>query len=340
MSTLKQNNFLFTVVIPTYNPSHYLLELLKSIEGNNCVSEIEVIISDDQSTIDIPKMLIPFEDLNIKIIHNEEHFGGSSVGRQNGLDNASGTWITFADQDDAFATNVFDKLKRTINVKHYKNLIITNFYEIDNDYKILTDYVQTENFTHGKFYEKTFLKQNNIYFEKVKTCEDLIFSTKLKCTMIKNNIQANYYDEYTYFWRKNDDSLSEGVEYFFNAFPEYIVGTLGKYLEEYKTIDNKKIKEQFDLMIIDNIINLYFYYQYMEFALYELPHIPKQYNELTEKYIIEYLRLASISLEQLINTILYEFIIEYAQIRTDFSHMLPFIESETFEQWILRMINI
>ena len=340
MSTSKQNNFLFTVVIPTYNPNHYLSELLKSIENNECINEIEIIISDDQSTIDIFKMLTSFENLNIKIIHNKEHFGGSSIGRQNGLDEANGTWVTFADQDDIFVTNIFDKLKHAIDTNHYKNFIITNFYEIDNDYRILTNYVRTENFTHGKFYEKTFLKQNNIYFEKVKTCEDLIFSTKIKCAMIKNNISANYYNEYTYFWRKNDDSLSEGVEYFFKAFPEYITGTLGKYLEEYKTIDNETIKAQFDLMIIDNIINLYFYYQYMEFPLYRLPHIPKQYNELTEKYIIEYLQLASISLEQLINTILYEFLNEYAQIRTDFFHMLPFIESETFEQWILRMINI
>jgi len=47
MSTSKQNNFLFTVVIPTYNPNHYLLELLKSIENNKCINEIEIIISDD-----------------------------------------------------------------------------------------------------------------------------------------------------------------------------------------------------------------------------------------------------------------------------------------------------
>ena len=87
----------FSVIIPTYNPDDKIVVLLNSIIANQCKDEIEVILADDCSTIDLNNIIEIYPELNIKIIVNQKHAGFPRMGRQNGLDAAQGEWITFAD---------------------------------------------------------------------------------------------------------------------------------------------------------------------------------------------------------------------------------------------------
>jgi len=62
---------LFSIIIPTYNPNKYLPILLNSINMNNCLNEIEVIIVDDLSTESFDEIIKQYNKITIRKYSNE-----------------------------------------------------------------------------------------------------------------------------------------------------------------------------------------------------------------------------------------------------------------------------
>lgn len=81
---------LFSIVVPIYNPGDCLKRLLTSIDTNYCIDDIEVILSDDLSTEPFDDLIEDFNNLTIKIIKNDKHYGFPRAGRQHGLEEAKG----------------------------------------------------------------------------------------------------------------------------------------------------------------------------------------------------------------------------------------------------------
>lgn len=85
-----------SVIIPTYNLGPYLRESLDSVLGQDS-SDIEVIVVDDGSTDDTPRLLASYGD-RIRVIHADH--AGCAAARNVGLAHARGRWIAFHDADD------------------------------------------------------------------------------------------------------------------------------------------------------------------------------------------------------------------------------------------------
>jgi glycosyltransferase involved in cell wall biosynthesis len=96
-------NPLISIVIPTYNRAHLILEALET-----CVLQtyrpIEIVVVDDGST---DRTIASVQDLNkgsshqdvtLKIVKQENK--GGNVARNNGIKNSSGEFIAFLDSDD------------------------------------------------------------------------------------------------------------------------------------------------------------------------------------------------------------------------------------------------
>ena len=89
----------FSVIIPIYNVSAYLLECLDSVACQSYL-DYEVICVDDGSTDDsyaITKRYIERND-HWQLIHQENQGLGSA--RNTGLKNATGDYVLFLDSDD------------------------------------------------------------------------------------------------------------------------------------------------------------------------------------------------------------------------------------------------
>lgn len=323
----------FSVIIPTYNPRNYLPNLLTCISRNECIDDIEIIISDDCSDEKFDDIIESFNKLHIKVIVNNYHSGFPRDGRQNGANVATGEWLCFADQDDSFVDNAFDKIKAYIEKEKIKNYLATDFIMHVDGTDRYEVYDGTKCWTHGKFYEKSFWDKYGIKYDDVKYCEDVNLSTRTGCIMIAENIPMSISrDHLVYIWNRRSDSLSEG-DYLFLSMPDYIKGTLGiivDYAEQYKF--NTDLLDKYTLKFIQTLYHIYFYCQSdkiytqrktmldIETTLYPICQRFFETSGLTADSIIEKT-----------NTELLNF---YSQTRYEDCIQVPFVEQITFKDWM------
>ncbi|MBZ9570445.1 glycosyltransferase [Methanobrevibacter sp. TMH8] len=215
-----------SVIVPVYNSEKYLKECLDSLL-NQTLTEIEVICVDDGSTDSSPEILEIYskKDKRIKVITQENKDVGPA--REAGLKIAVGEYVTFADNDDWFAIDAFEKLY--INAKsndsdvvifkivfyysdndsytYPKSLNLEKYFEEDIDYnnfvfkaKNIKEQVMNNLFAPWfKFYRLEFLKSYNFYFKEKITYPDVPFHVQV---LLKAN-KISFCPEYLYFYRRN-----------------------------------------------------------------------------------------------------------------------------------------
>lgn len=118
------NEFLFSVVIPTWNIENKIARTLDSLV-NQTFKNFEVIISDDGSkdhTLDIVKQYS--DKLNLNILANE-NWGGPARPRNIAIKASKSEWIAFLDHDDWWYPT---KLEETIP---YLNKADVIFHDLD-----------------------------------------------------------------------------------------------------------------------------------------------------------------------------------------------------------------
>jgi glycosyltransferase involved in cell wall biosynthesis len=94
---MNKNN-LISVIIPTFNRSHFITEAVDSVLNQDIQGyDIEVLVIDDGSTDNTREVLKKYHD---KIRYIYQNNGGAGVARNRGLEEARGEWITFLDSDD------------------------------------------------------------------------------------------------------------------------------------------------------------------------------------------------------------------------------------------------
>lgn len=98
-------NELVSIVIPFYNGSKFLKDLLESIRVQS-YANIEVIIINDGSNVEETAKLQEISSgfSQLKIRHAHQNNSGISAARNHGINLASGNFITFIDQDDFLAS--------------------------------------------------------------------------------------------------------------------------------------------------------------------------------------------------------------------------------------------
>ena len=90
---------LISIIVPVYNVSRYLKQCIDSLLKQT-YENIEILLIDDGSTDDSGKICDNFAEIDsrIRVIHQRNQ--GVSVARNEGLRQASGSWIMFVDSDD------------------------------------------------------------------------------------------------------------------------------------------------------------------------------------------------------------------------------------------------
>lgn len=263
------NKYKLSIIIPCYNCSKTIKRLLDSIVNNDLKKEeYEIIIVDDNSTDNFLKLVKPYEskaNINYYQTNVEVHCPGNT--RQVGLENAQGEWILFADNDDEFELNVFQKVFNTIKEKQIKYILSTSFtrYVNNNPYHDFSAKFETNSWLHGKFYNKQKLKEFNIHFKKdLISHEDLFFNISFIAALSSINEEVVFAPEiYTYKWNYREDSFSNQLKtnkkllYIEKYLDEYIYTTSEPYFKYINDINREWIKEQICITMLMG----YFYYQ-------------------------------------------------------------------------------
>jgi glycosyltransferase involved in cell wall biosynthesis len=87
-----------SVVIPTYNRRQYLEHSIDSCYVGNEDIEVEVVVVDDGSTDDTRSFLNTLEDGRVRPVFQKNQ--GASAARNRGMEEATGEYIKFLDDDD------------------------------------------------------------------------------------------------------------------------------------------------------------------------------------------------------------------------------------------------
>ncbi len=213
----------YSVIIPHKNIPDLLHRCLKSIPQRN---DLEVIVVDDHSDENVVSSLY-----YIKEEYNNWHFifdtkgGGAGYARNLGLKIAKGDWLIFADADDFFDKFFWDSVDVEIGGGEYdiiyfksKGIAVDSFEPSSRGFaanKLVNDFISKNN--HGeerlryghivpwaKIIRRELVTQNNITFEEIPYCNDILFGTKIGDKAI--SIDAR--DKLMYYVTLRDESLS------------------------------------------------------------------------------------------------------------------------------------
>ena len=265
---------LLSIIIPLYNRSNQFKTLLESIINSNLnISDYEIIVSDDSDNEKEISNILDIVDecryrriVDIKYVKNKYNRVGPSANRQNGLDNATGKWVLFVDDDDCI-TEFDQELLDTLNSDDI-SCIVTGYVIYDENNSIIR-YTNNDDFlkilTHGKIYNRIFLTENNICYDVTAPAhEDIYFNYFVySATVCYSGYSIKYltdgkYNFYTF--NHHEDSLSKtpgfydeyitnNPKWFLNKF-DMPIFYCGLYIDKVSEIFGFIQNEFFDMIIM------------------------------------------------------------------------------------------
>jgi len=124
-----------SVVIPTRDRRDLLRLALLSVLSQNDV-DIEVVVVDDASTDDIAGMVSALADRRLRVVRHTSP-GGVSAARNRGIEEASGQWVAFLDDDDLWGPQKL-ALQLEAATRSSRTWVYTGDVNVDDDLRVLT----------------------------------------------------------------------------------------------------------------------------------------------------------------------------------------------------------
>lgn len=122
-----------SIIIPTYNNSHFLPETFASVFSQN-YHDYEIIVVDDGSTDDTAVRLQAYAD-RVRYVYQKN--AGSANARNKGLDLARGEYIVFLDADDLLLPGKLKEQAAFLDVRPSLGMVHSGWQEIDEHGRLL-----------------------------------------------------------------------------------------------------------------------------------------------------------------------------------------------------------
>lgn len=215
---MKKYNRNIDVIIPAYNvPDEILFRCLSSIVCQDIVSDLEVTIVDDASTVQNYKAVADYFSSIMKInVLRYETNGGPGVARQYGIDHTSNGYMTFIDADDTFnGAFALKALRNGIEAQnglfHMCVGVFDEVHEIGlnpGEGPILMAHEQDMIWMFGKLYRRSFIDKYKIHFHpSSRANEDNGFNTMIRLCS-NDREQINFIPAHVYYWHENPNSIT------------------------------------------------------------------------------------------------------------------------------------
>lgn len=214
-----------SVVVPVYNVEKYIGKCLDSIVNQSLgIENIEVIIVNDATPDNSMEVVGEYATKypSIKIISNEVNLGAGES-KNKGLKEVTSDYVTFVDADDFISENTYEDCLKKIKTSNCDLLMYNlEFYREDgktepfsihkpyfNENEIITDFKDFPEFAFmtssvNKIYHKrlfSYLKFPNCKYDDNGVAIE---------TFINSN-QIYFNNDVTYFYRKNEDSITQAI---------------------------------------------------------------------------------------------------------------------------------
>lgn len=180
----------YSIILPIYKVENYLEECVNSVLAQK-IKDYELILVDDGSPDNCPKMCDEFakKDPKIKVVHKKN--GGLSDARNAGIKVAKGKFILFIDPDDYVEKDYLEVINENVDGC---DLLIFGHYVLYKNKRIkergsdeyldrekALDHLMSDSkfcgFAWNKVYKKEILdKYHLLYDPDITMCEDMLFS--------------------------------------------------------------------------------------------------------------------------------------------------------------------
>lgn len=282
-----------SVIIPVYNAEKYINRCVDSILGQTLKS-IEIILVDDQSTDNTPRICDEYasNNSNIKVVHKENE--GPGFARNNGILVAEGEFIAFVDADDYIDPFMYEKMYHEI-MKVKADSCICGFKKIDENKEI----TNVPNPMGNQVFEQDDVRKHillNILGSMPTEKKDHIIGLSVwknlySSSLIKKN-NIKFYSERRYY---SEDTLFN-IDYFLQAEKVVTMEDMFYYYVENSTSFTKNYKEdmhikniRFYCLALDKIVDIPEYKEakvrldrlFFGFVRYYLQRIVELYNMRT-----------------------------------------------------------
>lgn len=178
-----------SIIIPVYRVEATLDRCIESVLNQN-LDDFEVILVDDGSPDDCPKMCDGWaeKDARIRVIHQANK--GLSGARNAGIDIAQGEYITFVDSDDYIAENTYVPLMQMLESDSTIDMI--EYPTRDFDFNPPTVYTSMDDYWYlGQAYLHTYA-WNKIYrsplFNNIRFPQGVVFEDANTLPLILNEV--------------------------------------------------------------------------------------------------------------------------------------------------------
>ncbi len=205
-------NDIISVIVPVYNAEKYLQRCVKSIREQT-YGNLEIILVNDGSSDGSQEICdsLASSDERIKVIHQEN--GGSSIARNAGLDNSTGSIISFVDSDDYIDPSMLQRMHELMTSNNLdvieierddpsKKRFFTNEFRIENRNQALQRIIPSSSFQVWKrLYKKSII--NDMRFIPNIIHQDVFYTIDLL-----NRIQSiGYLNSPLYFYNRESESV-------------------------------------------------------------------------------------------------------------------------------------
>lgn len=217
-----------SIVVPIYNVEKELPRCVESIR-NQTYENIEIILVDDGSTDDCPRICDTYleKDKRIKVVHKPN--GGLSDARNVGLQAATGTYLLYVDSDDYLELDACEKLYSVMT--NEVDFVIGVIREIDGEKIVFQRHSNLEErkiYTAREYmiksiqanewyapavlnlYRRNFLIRNNLFFKVGYHFEDQQMLPRL--FLAANKVSYVDYPFYNYVIREGSITTSKANE--------------------------------------------------------------------------------------------------------------------------------
>lgn len=253
-----------SIIMPIYNGERYLESAINSI-FNSTYENIELILVDDGSTDKSEEICLTWAKKNERIKVVKQKNQGVASARNTGIQNASGDWIGFCDQDDIVNVDMYSKMiervsndksdmaicgtgklvkGQVVEVEKFPDIVLENREVVEKllysimfkcyKYKNKFSDINLENWIWKCIVKKELIHKYNINFKKFINFED---DRTFLMELLTVAQRVSLLSECLYYWRVNLKSETYRRKYVDNI--EYKIEIYNRYQ---KKILNRAIK--------------------------------------------------------------------------------------------------
>ena len=206
---------LVSIIIPVYNGRNYISRGLQSIRKQT-YRDIEVIIvndgAEDDSEAVISRQIQGMSDTGVIFKYISQENGGIANARNRGLEEASGDYVMFMDQDDWLEADLVETLADELE-KTGSDLVIGGFKLVDSNGRIKENWKLNEKqewsklritAPWGRMFRRSVIEDNHLRFMDTSISEDLYFNLLFMSYTLQ--IRVVSYGGYNWLYHTDSES--------------------------------------------------------------------------------------------------------------------------------------